>query len=43
MVNQGGSRGEQAFSFVMRLLVSLILPAWGLIMIVLGARNAMGW
>jgi hypothetical protein len=27
----------------MRQLVSLILPAWGLAMIVLGSRSAAGW
>ena len=27
----------------MRLLVSLVLPTWGLAMIVLGARSAEGW
>jgi hypothetical protein len=43
MVNEGGSFAQRTFSFVMRLLVSLVLPAWGLTMIVLGACSAAGW
>jgi hypothetical protein len=43
MVNEGGSFAQRTFSFVMRLLVSLVLPAWGLTMILLGARSAAGW
>lgn len=43
MVNEGGGLPQRTFSFVMRLLVSLILPASGLAMIVLGARSAAGW
>src|SRR5438046_5750408 len=43
MVSQGGSLGRCALSFVMQLLVSPVLPAWGLAMIVLGARSAAGW
>ena len=42
MVNGRGGLAQRTFSFVMRLLVSLILPAWGLAMIVLGARSAAG-
>jgi hypothetical protein len=43
MVNEGGSFAQRMFSFVMWLLVSLVLPAWRLTMIVLGARSAAGW
>ena len=43
MVNEGGGLAQRTFSFSMRLLVSLILPAWGLAMIVLRARSAAGW
>jgi hypothetical protein len=43
MVNQGGSFAQGTFSFIMRLLVSLVLPAWGLAMILLGVRAAAGW
>jgi len=42
MVNQGGSLALRSFSFVVRLLVSLILPVWGLAMIALGVRSAAG-
>ncbi len=43
MANQGGTLGQRTFSFIMRLLVSLVLPAWGIAMIALGAHAAMGW
>ncbi len=43
MVNERGGLAQRTFSFSMRLLVSLILPAWGLAMIVLRARSAAGW
>ncbi len=43
MANQGGSLAQRTFSFVVRLLVSLVLPAWGVAMIALGARAASGW
>jgi hypothetical protein len=36
-------RAEYAASIVMRLLVSLALPAWGLVMLVIGIRNFSGW
>ena len=29
MVNRGGSLALPTFSFITRLLVSLVLPAWG--------------
>jgi hypothetical protein len=43
MANAGANPVERAVSFVMRLLVSMVLPAWGVIMIVLGAMYAEGW
>jgi hypothetical protein len=43
VANQGGSFAQRTFSFIMRLLISPILPAWRLAMIVLGARTAAGW
>lgn len=43
MVNEGGSFAHRTFSFVMRLPVLLVVPAWGLAMIVLGARSVAGW
>jgi hypothetical protein len=43
MANEGGSLGQRAFSFVARLLVSLVLPAWGVAMIALGAHAVNGW
>jgi hypothetical protein len=36
-------RAERAISFLMRLLVSFALPAWGLAMLILGVRYASGW
>jgi hypothetical protein len=42
MANERGSFVPRAFSFVMRLLVSLVLPAWGIAMIALGVRSAAG-
>src|SRR5216683_3503268 len=43
MANEGSSRVERTVSFIIRLVVSLMLPAWGLIMIVLGVTWGMGW
>jgi hypothetical protein len=34
---------EQAASFVMRLAVSLVLPLWGLAMLVLGIQDGSIW
>jgi hypothetical protein len=34
---------EVAMSLLMRLLVSLALPAWGIVMILLGVRNGSAW
>ncbi len=36
MANQGGSLTDRSVSFVLRLLVSMILPAWGLAMLAIG-------
>ena len=43
MANEGSSRIERAVSFVMRLIVSLLLPGWGVAMIVLGLIDGSGW
>lgn len=43
MANQGGSLADLSVSFVLRLLVSLILPAWGLAMLAIGIVWGMGW
>jgi hypothetical protein len=38
-----GNPAEQAASFVMRLAISLVMPLWGLAMLILGIRNLSGW
>lgn len=43
MANEGSSRPERTVSFVMRLLVSLMLPGWGLAMIVVGLTDGNRW
>ena len=43
MANEGSSPIEKTFSFVMRLIVSLLLPGWGLAMILLGLMWGMFW
>jgi uncharacterized membrane protein YgdD (TMEM256/DUF423 family) len=43
MANEGGKPLERAISFAMRLVVSLILPAWGVVMVALGAMRGEGW
>jgi hypothetical protein len=43
MANEGSSPIEKTFSFVMRLIVSLLLPGWGLAMIVLGLTWGVFW
>jgi len=40
---EGGNPAEQAASFVMRLAISLVMPLWGLAMLLLGIRNMSGW
>jgi Flp pilus assembly protein protease CpaA len=43
MANEGSSGVERTVSFIIRLVVSLLLPAWGLVMIVLGVASGIGW
>lgn len=43
MANEGSSQTERAISFVMRLIVSLLLPGWGVVMIILGLTDGSGW
>jgi hypothetical protein len=43
MANEGSSAIERTVSFVLRLLVSLLLPGWGLAMIVMGVMWGMFW
>jgi len=43
MANEGSSKAERMASFIIRLVVSLLLPVWGLIMIVLAVTWGMGW
>jgi hypothetical protein len=37
VANEGSSTSERTAGFLVRLLVSLVLPAWGLVMIAIGA------
>jgi hypothetical protein len=43
MANEGGTNPERAISFTLRLIVSLIIPLWGLIMLVLGLLHGEAW
>ena len=43
MANEGANPVERAVSFDMRLAVSLVVPAWGAFMILIGARHGQGW
>jgi hypothetical protein len=43
MANEGSSAAESAVSFVMRLLVCLALPLWGLAMIGMGVADGNDW
>ena len=36
-------QAERAVSMLMRLGISLVLPLWGLFMLILGIRNMSGW
>jgi len=36
-------RAERAVSILVRLMVSLVLPVWGLAMLALGVKNASVW
>jgi len=40
---ESGNAAEQAVSLLMRLLISLALPIWGLAMLVLGLRDGSIW
>ena len=40
---EGGNPAEAAASFLMRLAISLVMPLWGLAMLILGIRNMSGW
>ena len=43
MANEGSGPIERTVSFVIRLVVSLLLPGWGLAMIVMGFIWGMFW
>ena len=43
MANEGSSPIERTISFTLRLLISLLLPGWGLAMIVIGLMWGMFW
>jgi hypothetical protein len=43
MANEGSSPLERTVSFVLRLAASLLLPGWGLAIIVLGFMWGMFW
>ncbi|MGH8013787.1 MAG: hypothetical protein ACREQ4_14945 [Candidatus Binataceae bacterium] len=43
MANEGSGTVQITVSRVVRFLVALLLPTWGIIMIVLGVMNGMGW
>ncbi|HLI79951.1 MAG TPA: hypothetical protein VKV03_08205 [Candidatus Binataceae bacterium] len=36
-------RAERAISMLMRLGISIVMPLWGLAMLILGIRNMSGW
>jgi hypothetical protein len=43
MANEGSSPIERSVNFVLRLIVSLLLPGWGLAMVVMGFMWGMFW
>jgi hypothetical protein len=43
MASEGSDSLETAVSFILRLLSSLLLPAWGVITLVLGILFGMPW
>jgi hypothetical protein len=43
MIGTMADSGEKTLSVLMRLLVSLVLPLWGLAMLVLGLKYGAGW
>lgn len=36
-------RAERAVSILMRLVISIVMPVWGLAMLIIGVRNLSGW
>ncbi|MGA2412571.1 MAG: hypothetical protein ABSG46_19575 [Candidatus Binataceae bacterium] len=43
MANEGSNPASRTASFLIRLLVSLLLPAWGVVIIALGVMSGTGW
>jgi hypothetical protein len=43
MANEGSNSVSRTVSFLMRLLVALLLPIWGLAIIIMGVIGGMGW
>ncbi|HEX4210842.1 MAG TPA: hypothetical protein VHY56_10640 [Candidatus Binataceae bacterium] len=43
MANEAYSSANRTVSFLIRLLVGLLLPGWGIVLIVLGIIAGMGW
>lgn len=43
MANEGSSSLNRRVSFVVRLLVGMLLPGWGLVLIIMGFAAGMGW
>jgi len=43
MANEGSSPLNRTVSFVVRLLVGLLLPGWGVALIIMGFAAGMGW
>jgi hypothetical protein len=43
MANEGGTPAKRTISFVMRLIVALIIPAWGVVMLALALRAGEWW
>ncbi|HJU27796.1 MAG TPA: hypothetical protein VJ718_01420 [Candidatus Binataceae bacterium] len=43
MANEGANPAQRAASFIIRLAASLVLPAWGALMIVIGVKHGQGW
>jgi len=43
MANEGSSPLNRTVSFAVRLLVGLLLPGWGVALIIMGLAAGMGW
>ena len=41
--NRRREKAEEAISFVMRFIVSSVMPLWGAAMVILGAMNGSAW